>query len=671
MKRALAFLLIVLLAAVTFWTWWQNDPSDRPATPEWSPNPSGTSPTGRSAAYLRGAHWFGEGWAINFWNTRLLARAAEDFAALSEDGFNTVVLVIPWPGFSATPTEGQLDPERAERLAALIDLAADAELNVVLRIGFTWDSRVAHSDRWQLQLWLDEDVRQGWLRHIAALWNVVKDQPHVRFAFISWENLWAIEGAGSENYDQRLTMARDTGYRDWLQRFSTLNEVSDRYGVRFRNWQEVPVPRRDEPAFGLFFDFIDHAWIERFFKPARSVFPTMSMEIRIDSDPSWNAPGELAYWHSHELAWDLPGAGWTTVYWAPAMGGENRGETISPKIAAERLAYLMRRVRQVTGDRPIFIDRFLVEDFTPGFEMNGRLARDNVDEFLEAAHSVLASVTHGYALWAWRDYAHNAVASPDFFTLQGNWEDASPDGDEAPSYTLRTGERLQRSFEIHEFHTPGGPAVAELCVEAVTDGDPSPDLLVISDGLTDRADLDVTGNGRDCVDIDVKPLTTVILEASSDLELFTVSFSGFTQTTGIRDINGQPKAIAPAWRALNRALTLAQPEALPLFDDGWMGKTLHKALFAPRGDAPLQLRFTTQLPANWPFQPRLSVQLNNTEIGTVPCGNNADHVLHVDRAQTVSGRQQVTLTVDRTYRPDGDERRLGCLVDAVVLEKAD
>ncbi len=397
----------------------------------------------------------------------------------------------------------------------------------------------------------------------------------------------------------------------------------------------------------------------------------MSMEIRIDSDPVWNAPGELAYWHSHELAWDLPGAPWTTVYWAPAMGGENRGEILSPETAAQRLDYLMRRLRQVTGERPIFVDQFLVEDFTPGFEMNGRLERDAVDDFLEAARPVLTSLTHGYALWTWRDYAHNAVASPDFFTFRGVWDEAAPDGDDAPGYSFRAGERLQRGFDIHEFHAPGGPESADLCIDAVTDGDPAPDLRVISDGLTELTELDVSGTGSACVAIEVKQLTTVALEALADVELFSVSFSGFTQPTGIRDIDGQPKPVAAAWRSLNDAIQIARPEPFDAFDDGWMGKTLNRALAAPRGDAPVQLGFTTHVPGNWPFQPKLSVQLNGEEIGEVPCRPDGEVRLPVARERLVPGRQQVTLTVDRTFRPDGDARRLGCLVDSLELEKAD
>lgn len=671
MKRStllLSAVILLLILGIGYRFWPAATPEAPPVTGMAQQGPEAVGPGG---AYLRGAHWFGEGWAVNFWNTRLLDRAAEDFAALRADGFNTVVLVVPWPGFVAAPNDGAIDPERAQRLGALIDLADEAGLNVVLRIGYAWDSSVDMAGRWLMDLWLREGVRQAWLDHIAGLWDIVKDRPNVRFAFLSWEDLWAIEGIGEADLDERLSMAQRTGFRHWLRQYSTLEEVSSRYGQTFTAFNQVPVPRRMEPAFGLFFDFIDDSWINRFFKPAQAVFPTLSMEIRIDSDPVWNAPGDLAYWHSHELAWDLPGAPWTTVYWAPAMGGENDGGTISPERAAERLAHLMNRLRAVTGDRPIFIDQFLVEDFTPGFEMNERLDRDAVDEFLEVARPVLESLTHGYALWTWRDYAHDAVASPDFSALEGNWEGARADDDAAPGYTFLTGERLQRSFGIHEFHAPGGPENAALCVTAVIDGDTAPDLRVIADGLARRTELDVSGPGEACVDLDVNPLTTVALEALSDLELLSVRFSGFVQPTGIRDIDGQRKPIATAWIELNEALDYPEPAPFDAFDDGWMGKTLATSLPAPRGDTPVQLRFKTHLPDDWPHTPTLVVRVNDARIGSVPCTGDTQHALDLDRSVFTAGRQKVTLTVDRTHRPQGDERRLGCLVQELALERAE
>ena len=658
MKRFLLVLAGSAALLVAAWVIWRALP-DSPFMPLDEPaRQSASTVPGPGGPYLKGAHWFGEAWATNFWNTRLLERAAEDFAALGEDGFNAVVLVIPWPGFTPSLTDGTLVPGRAERLLALIDLAAEADLEVVLRVSFAFDASVPRSGRWLRQLWLDEGVRQAWIRHLGALWTLVEDRPNVLFGFVSWEDLWAAARFGEEPPEQRLELAYEVGYQRWLQTYSTLDTVSQRYGRTFHAWHEVPIPDRMEPAFGLYFDFIDHAWIERFFKPAQEAFPPLTMEIRIDEDPVWNAPGELAYWHSHELSWDLPGAPWTAVYWSPAMGGANQGETLTPEEAADRLALKMNRLRSVTGNRPIFIDQFLVEDFTPGFELNGRIPREQVDEFLLAARPVLEGLTHGFAVWAWRDYAHNAVASPDFSALPGNWVGAIALEANDATYPLRTGERLQRGFGRHEFHTPGGPESAELCIDAVVDGDPAPDLRVYSNLMRPQADLDTSGDGRACLDIAVSPLTTVTLEALTDLELFSVSLAGFVQPTGLRDLDGQPKPLAQAWRVLNESLDRAVPAPFSPFEDGWMGKTLSASLDRPRRGA-AELEFRTYLPKTWPFEPMLQVQINGEEAASIPCRDDTLHRIPIPGG---SASANVVLTVDRTFRPDGDDRRLGCLV---------
>lgn len=636
-----------------------------------APDDGSAQPIGPGAAYLRGAHWFGEGWAVNFWNTRLTESAAEDFAQIRADGFNTVVLVVPWPGFVNAPKIGALKESRVAQLEQVLDLAADAGLNVVLRVGYAHDSSVPLSGRWLMRLWYEEPVREGWLEHIADLWQIVKQRPHVRFAFISWEDLWGITRLGNGNAQERVLNADRSGYRAWLQKYSDLETVRERYGVDFRDWNEVPVPDRMEPAYGLFLDFIDHAWIERFFKPAQAVFPTMSMEIRIDSDPVWNGPGDLAYWHSHELAWDLPGAPWTTVYWSPAMGSSNVGNTLTPERAVELLEFQMRRLRAVTGNRPIFIDQFLVEDFTPGFELNDRLARDQVDEFLELATPVLRTLTHGYALWAWRDYEHNAVPSPDFSDPEGNWEWSSGAQTDAPHFLLSKGQSLQRSFGIDEFHAPGGPEVAQLCFSALPDEDAAPDLQVYSNTLTERTLLDVSGDGKDCVEVPLTPRTTVSVEALSDLNLINASFSGFTQPIGIHDVDGTAKPVAQSWRAMNRALPMAEPAPFEPFDDQWMGKTLSSRARISVQDAPLQVSFDTRLPADWPFEPELRIEAQGKLLGFASCRDDTRHEIAVPPGTLEAGSTEFILTVSRTFRPDGDQRRLGCQVSDVSVEVAE
>ncbi|KAA9132660.1 hypothetical protein F3N42_05425 [Marinihelvus fidelis] len=611
-------------------------------------------------AYLRGAHWFGDGWAVNFWNTDLLAVAREDFTALKADGFNAVVLVIPWPGFAADRTDGRLVPERTRRLGELIDLAAAFDLDVVVRIGYAWDSAVEAPEGWLLDMWHDPRVYQGWLDYIQSLWDAVGERDNVKFGFICWEDLWAVTWMNGFEEPARREMAQAIGYRDWLSERVTLEQASDRYGVSFTGWSDVPLPRKDEPAYGWFLEFLDYAWIERFFKPAQARFPSLSMEIRIDSDPVLDANGEFDYWHSHEAAWDLPGAPWTTIYWSPAMGGLNQGEQLAPETAVERLQYMLERVRAVTGTRPIFIDQYLVEDFTPGFENNGRIATSAVPDFLEQAAPVMAAYAQGYALWTWKDYRHDAIPSPDFSIDAAPWTfSAGVDDTPAPGLALDAGQGLARSFGIGEFHAPGGPEAADLCVVARA-GDGTTGLTVVAPTDPDSPmRLPATGE-RECVAVDVADVTRIELQAEDAMIIDSLVFSGFTQPSGIREVGGQRKPVATDWVRFNQALEQRAPAPFQLYPDGWMGKALDVDLDLATG-ADLDVVIETTLPTGWPFQPVLAVQVDGQPVGEAICGTDepARFLLPDD---VRNGRARLTLTVDRLHQPEGDERYLGCQV---------
>ncbi len=584
---------------------------------------------------------------------------------MRQDGFNTVILVVPWAGFATSMTDGSLIPERARRLGEIISLAADSGLNVVLRVGYAWDASVAGSGGWLLNLWLREDAYQGWLDYIEGLHNIASAHENVQFAFLSWEDLWAVEGLGKAPLERRLQLAQQTGFQDWLERYSTLDAVSARFGQTFTRFEQIPVPERMTPAFGLFFDFIDHAWIARFFGPAQERFPSMSMEIRIDSDPVWNGAGELAYWHSHELAWDLPGADWTTIYWAPAMGGLNQGETLSPETAANRLEAMLERIRAVTGNRPIFIDQFLVEDFTPGFESNGRIDRDQVGNFLQRAQPVLEQLAHGYALWTWRDYQHNAVPSPDFSDGGSSWGYQAT-GENAP-LQLKSGESLRRDFSIHEFHSPGGPQSAELCVQTVGDGNSEPDLLIHTQYRPEPLLVDASGAGGSCIGLLISDTTSVTLKTLAPLSLKTIGFSGFTQPTGMRFLNGSKKPVATAWQTLNQSLQRPNPAPFVRYGDGWMGKTFNQQ-FSASGAAPQILSFTTRLPETWPFTPQITVDVDQLTLTRVACSNNQEHTLPLPKTVSQKSGFELAMTVDRTYQVGNDERRLGCLIDDITVQ---
>jgi hypothetical protein len=633
----------------------------RAPSPPVAPIPDLATPRGEDE-YVRAAHWFGDGWAVNFWNTDLERRAERDFRRIREDGFNTLVLVVPWPGFAAEPNSGELDENRLERLQGLLRLAHSMQLQTVLRLSYAWDSLAEDGSSRLLGLWTDDRVYQGWLAHLESLWNALGDEPNLQFGFFSWEDLWAVVSFSDADPAERLLAAQATGFQAWLRTHRDLGSVSERFGVEFAGWQEVPIPARREPAFKLFLEFIDSAWIQRFFLPAQQRFPRLSMEIRVDADPVWNGD-ELLDWHSHESAWNLPGADWTTIYWSPAMGGLNQGETLTPEEAAQRLEGMLGRIKQHTGARQIFIGQFLAEDFTPGYERNGRIPREQLGRFLDLAREPLYNLAGGYGLWAWMDYRHDAIANPEFHQGLDGWKastsvEASRDGVRVPA-----GEWLSYSLTSHHYHTPGGPETAELCVEGRS-SDRTPAKLQVEDAHNSQplGEFELTESARvRCLSMPVQPFSELRFSAESAVVVRSIHSSGFVQPSGIRDLQGSLKPAGQLYQALNRELAYVPALHQPLFEDGWMGHGLSMTINLPAGGTH-QLQFRTHLPAGWPATPTLSVSIDGDLRTRAECLDGALVKLPLPAASSRSGRARLRIDSSMTHTVEGDQRALGCVI---------
>lgn len=661
-KAIRIFIVLVVLTLVGAGLFpWLSRPS--------APSPELVSePVHDAIPYVRAAHWFGSGWAVNLWNTDLEVRAQSDFSAIKEDGFNTVVLVVPWSGFAPDPRSGELDAHRVERLLGLMRLADRMDLDVIVRVSYAWDSLSQASGERLMGLWLDDLVYRAWLDHLAGLWIALKNEPNLLFGFFSWEDLWAVMSLAEAPLAERLDSAQTSGFRHWLQQRYVLDDVAKRFRSKFDSWSEVPLPSRREPAFKLFLQFLDHAWMERFFRPAQERFPRLSMEIRIDSDPVWDGDS-LLEWHGHEAAWNLPGAAWTTLYWSPAMGGENRGELLDPGEAAERLERSLRRVLDHTGGRPIFIGQFLAEDFTPGYEQNGRVPRERIDEFLVEATEPLQRYSAGYGLWTWSDYHHDAIANPEFVAGLDGWTEQNGVRLDENALLMPAGSTLGTILSIHAFHAPGGPKQIDFCIEAAKVGERAARLSVLDGGS--EAELgelrfDSTSPSFDCMQLPVTPLLHLRVEAQVDARVSRLRSSGFIQPSGMRNTDGAPKSIAASYRALNERLRWARRLHQPLYEDGWMG--LHFSVdLEPTTQSERELRFTTHLPEGWPVRPRLAVAVDGDRIAEVECIDNGAVVLPlVQRAdQTETLRVHIESSV--THRPSGDQRDLGCLLAGLQI----
>jgi hypothetical protein len=655
-------LLLVLLSLAGIWLIRNHHEPDATGTvivsqPE---VPRGAMPA------IKAAHWFGSGWAVNFWNTKLEARAEKDFAAIRDDGFNTLVLVVPWAGFTASATSTELDPDRMSRLLGLIRLADRMGLQVILRLSYAWDSMDASSGHRLVQLWHDPAVYSAWLDYLGGLWAAVADEPNVLFGFFSWEDLWGVMGFAEASAPDRLSYAGAIGFREWLQRHYTLDEINRRYALGWTQWEQSTIPARREPAFKLFLEFVDEAWIQRFFVPAQARFPKMSMEIRIDSDPVWNGE-KLLEWHSHESAWDLPGADWTTIYWSPAMGGKNEGEQLSPAEAAGRLRGKLKLIHERTSARQIFIGQFLAEDFTPGYEKNGKIPREQVAEFLADAGDVLKDLAGGYGLWTWSDYFHDAIPNPEFREGLRGWTTEGEVVATEDGVRMAAGSAIGRTVYTFEYHSPGGPKAADLCVTASATETPR-SVLQVEDqaNATALGELGFgTESSEQCLHFTVIDTMRLTLTAAQGALVSKVSSHGFLQPSGMREADGQRKPIAEAYQALNQRLTKVPLLSIPLYEDGWMGKSLVQNLSLPAGEQQV-LSLRTFRPADWPVHTALTISIDGQLLTNTFCDDNGS--IRLPLPTSIRTMRVLRIEAEPTFSPEHDQRQLGCLIKDLVTE---
>jgi len=616
--------------------------------------------------FLRAAHWFGDGWPVNAWDTSLERRARRDFALIRADGFNTVVIVVPWPGFVPEKRSGELDRDRLRRLKLLIAKARQAGLRVVLRLGYMWDQGTEDSLDWSLALWSDPAVYAAWLDHFASMWKALQHEANLEFGFISWEDLWSVVSLGNASEPDRRRFARAVGYTEWLRGRYSLSRVEQQYETKLRSWDEVALPAPRSPGYGLLLEFVDAAWIDRFFAPARKRFSRLSMEVRLDEDPVWRGP-ELLRWHSHAAAWNLPGAEWTTVYWSPSRGGLNRGETLAPREAVRRLDDSLTRLATDTGGRPIFISQFLVDDATPGFEHNGRLDGPGIAAFLKLAGLVLEARAGGYGIWTWRDYAHDALGNPELVQGLNGWRHGDGVRRSSPGVRLETNGWIEAAVKDEMYHAGGTALPAELCVEGRALGSEKAQLVASEQVASVTLGRLSVGRNRTraCLKYARSPRARIRVRATAPMELTRIQAIGFVQATGIRDARDRPRSVRADYRALNAQLTKRRGVApIPLAADGWMGRFAALTLARPRR-GPLELVARTYLPANWPTRPRIAVTVAGQQAGAFVCGDSDMVRFPVPGDDDVP--VDVRLASSAVHRVAGDGRELGCLVRELSL----
>ncbi len=88
--------------------------------------------------YLRSATYYSDDWVINFWNSESV-HMEEELARIAADGFNSIILAVPWREFQPETAPVMYEEYAWKKLGGVMDAAGKQGLGVILRVGYTWD----------------------------------------------------------------------------------------------------------------------------------------------------------------------------------------------------------------------------------------------------------------------------------------------------------------------------------------------------------------------------------------------------------------------------------------------------------------------------------------------------------------------------------------------------
>ncbi len=470
----LSFVILLLLAISTTWalkTWTKkNKPQSDSAPASAALLAKPPAPASRTYQRLRATHYFADAYPKNFWNSFEFADVARDFAQIKADGFNAIVLVLPWAEFQPMLSDNGYDEQMFDRLKMLMDAASAYELGVVLRLSYVWsyrpDAENSIFDRMH-GVFHDETIRQTWLKHLAKIQSQVAKHPAFRLAFLSWEDLYpmALTSSTPNLSDQNMLRM----YREYLSRTATLSDISTLYGKTIPSWDALPFPDRKSPAYAKVLDYWDDALLNRLFIPANQNFPNLSFEVRSDWDPIWDKDGKIT-WKNHASTYALPGTDTLTSYYATSWGMKNEGDFLSAADTIKGFDRFVEHLGAKKNHQHLFLDQFLFYYELEEFKRNTQIKPEERDIFLQAVAQRFRELDISYALWYYRDYVDNAVYNAHFSMGLEGWHasesvEVSKLADGHYAAVLNKGDEVSQKIPVQQRSTwKGGNNPLDVCI---------------------------------------------------------------------------------------------------------------------------------------------------------------------------------------------------------------
>lgn len=502
--------------------------------------------------YLKSVTYFSDAWPINFWNTESPNMDAE-LQQIVEDGFNSIILVIPWREFQPNVDRyTEYNDYAMEKLNRVMQAAQAHGLWVSARIGYIWDYYNLEENvlkRYE-NLLSSDSTKRAWEHYAQTLYREMASYDNFYGGFITWEDFWNFlqSAFSTTNKQERIKKAKSCGYTEFVKARYSLSELETMYGGSFRSYVEVYLPGKDQVAAKLFYDFYND-FLNKLLADTQLLFPGLSMEVRLDQDELYNELGEK-YYYNHAETYACEGAAYTGAMISVAMGQQNMGERVTAAVGIAQLDSYLSHVRRLNQDKRFYFEQFLYTDNTPEFGHNAQILQEQLPSYIAGMGPVLRKHGVGYGIWVYRDYGNYQIYNPQFAIGMKGWSEEGgvkvQERNGTPMAVLNGGAKLKQTLQ----GDMRGRKTEEAEIRFRASADAPCDLYVFASGR------------KESVRIEEDRIYEVIV---SDITMNDISFQGngtiylddiqvynFVQEGRVYNMDNQPLDCIEAFRQLNR-----------------------------------------------------------------------------------------------------------------------
>ena len=379
-----------------------------------------------SYPFIKAVTYFGRDSPLTFWGSdRIEDHIRQDFAQFLSEGFNTLILVIPWRGFQLSVVPPKYDKIYQERLEYILDVATEFNLFVIARVSYPHDSHPHNELNWEERCCrllgteaYGQGVRAGWLDYLSML-NGILTRPKYKktylYSFFSWEDLYCLIHLREQPLEVRRQFTEIFEFRTYVETKYTLEERQEIFGMEST---DIVIPLSyDNPgrSYEVFIDFVDtKLW--PLVLLGRRVHPRLTLEVRVDVEHVPYPDGTVnlkGYSLHHDDVKGPPRQAYYGSYMAPA------GEDMNGAVAA--LGKVLARVGY-NGGSPVILGQFNFFDNSPSIQGRQQMSFNACAEFLRQSVPLLRKYTVGYGIWAYRNYRQSEVFNGAFQRGMLGWE---------------------------------------------------------------------------------------------------------------------------------------------------------------------------------------------------------------------------------------------------------